>query len=96
MTYPKSWAEVRDARDAWTPPPEYSEAFAEISSTPIEYRFCTGAFDLLAPAIEDLDAGGVRVVLGAAHRINEVQFDGRHGEALAFLIANAHRAGPPT
>lgn len=96
MTYPKSWAEVREARDAWTPPPEYSEAFAEISSTPIEYRFCTRAFDILAPAIEDLDPAGVRLVLGAAHRINAVQFDGRQAEALDFLIANAHRARPPT
>lgn len=95
MTYPNTWAALREAAATWSPPIEHSEAFAEISATPIEYKFCTRAFDLLGPIVDSLDDAGAKIALGAAHRINEVQFDGRHGEALAFLIANAHRAGSP-
>lgn len=94
MSYPSTWSALQQARASWAPPEGIADAFAEIAVSPVPYLFCTKAFNLLSPLIEDLDNDGVGIALGVAHMINATQFDQRHGEALAFLIAHAHRYQP--
>lgn len=95
MTYPQNWPALQAARNLWVPPESLAPAFDEFRGTRVAYTFCIQAFDLLSPVIETLDDEGVAIVLGAARMINRAQLDGRHDEALAFLIEHASRLAPP-
>jgi len=84
--------QVRDAAMSYDPNIEV-EGYAAALEQP-KVPMIVAVLRALAPHADDLDAGGIEVLLGAAHLINAHNFGSARADALAVLQTVPQPASP--